>query len=157
MRLSVPSAAKQLINDSTTAYRLLNGLICLYKPESYHSYRVIKELRHKLCQDLNQMAQPPRETRVLIRRVPSTSTDNHLSSSSEQHQQDKLENEKVLASWTDGHDKHIEVVQGLGYHDHPGVIGSGRWKPKDLKIIPAGSTTTEVSGVHCKISAYQPH
>ncbi|CAL8143679.1 unnamed protein product [Orchesella dallaii] len=130
------AVASTTISEARTAFRLLNGIFCLYKPYGWERLRIIKEFRHKICEDLNQMRQIPRQEIVQIRRMDD----------SEKMSRIALQNEKVLSRFDDGR-KHIEVVQGLSYQDHPLVTGA-RFEPKDLTVFPANKINTNVTGVH---------
>ena len=57
-----------------------------------------------------------------------------------------LENEEVIGTIDDGQKK-IEIVKGLSYSDHPLLTGA-LFKLQDIKILSAGRTFKEVSGVH---------
>ncbi|KAL4713578.1 hypothetical protein ACJJTC_006166 [Scirpophaga incertulas] len=54
------------LRDAASAYKALNGLVCIYKPTCVSVERVLHCIRTNLCRDLNGLPDRPGELRVAV-------------------------------------------------------------------------------------------
>eukprot|EP00090_Calanus_glacialis_P007477 TRINITY_DN15907_c0_g1_i1.p1 TRINITY_DN15907_c0_g1~~TRINITY_DN15907_c0_g1_i1.p1 ORF type:complete len:351 (-),score=129.59 TRINITY_DN15907_c0_g1_i1:41-1093(-) len=113
------------LTHSRDAWRLLNGLVCLYKPAGYPGVSLTNMLKHRLVDDLNSMERSvEREDRRL-----------------------ELEGGggEVVVSDVSGGDV-VAGGQGLDYSVHPLVLGPG-YTAEDIQVNTVNKLANDVSGV----------
>jgi len=122
------------LTHSAEAWRLLSGLVCLYKPAGYSGSKLVHMLRHNLVDDLNRMQ---RTVQSEGRRV-------------------ELEGGGLKKQLTGGGSK-LAVIEGGGdivtgmsacvdYSVHPKVLGPG-YCTDDLRVRAVNKLAEAASGV----------
>jgi len=150
------------ITEARAAWRLLNGVICVYKPLGMSSRRLQEEVRTKLAIGLNSMRVREPETLVEIKRIEGNERNSAmvgLLPGSQEPWENKRERntelekslaKEVIAEIPDGPDK-IQIVKGSNYADLTLVVGP-RYQQQDIKtwdISRLGSDTSGMSGMNC--------
>jgi len=113
------------LTHSNDAWRLLNGLVCLYKPAGYAGSKLTAMLKYNLAEDLNRMQ----------RTVESEDR--------------RLELDRGGGELVGRSDKAVEVVAGgsnIDYSVHPHVLGPG-YEADDIQLTMVNKLAEDVSGV----------
>lgn len=112
------------IKRAVDAWRLLQGVVCLYKPRDMPMRSMYRRLVDSLCADLNALEQPPMKLieRDVVRPHPDT--------------------QALLV---------VGRKTQLHYSTHPLVVGAA-YRPEDIEISALLESDTESCGVCGSIS-----
>ncbi|XP_044739194.1 mitochondrial mRNA pseudouridine synthase Trub2 [Chrysoperla carnea] len=74
-----------ITRNSETVFKLLNGIVCVYKPAEVSLKRLCSQIKTKLCEELSQLEGRPRLANVIIKGDPSKQLSVHVESSYSDH------------------------------------------------------------------------
>jgi len=133
--MTLPSAVgTSTIREARVAWKLLNGITCIYKQQSVTLGNTLKIFRTKLCQDLNSMERIPQRSIVDVRRRAEGECDTTTQKDS-----------SLVAEIPDGRGT-IQILTRKSYADHPLIVGPG-YVPEDIKLFYASLLGKESSGL----------
>lgn len=161
---SVIMSMGSYVSEARAAWRLLNGIFCVYKPAGMGSRALQNEIRKKLAIGLNAMKVREPEPLVEIKRIENAMLAESKSALTTQatvnESGDDVRSQKrrppisnleksltktVLTEFLDGPDK-IQIVKGPNLADHTLVVGP-RYQPEDIRLYDASSLGVHTSGL----------
>ncbi|KAH9499013.1 Mitochondrial mRNA pseudouridine synthase Trub2 [Bulinus truncatus] len=123
-------------NWAPSAYRLLNGVFCVYKPELAPVHKVVESIKLKLCKDLNSL---PCYKHEIVMGSPITENLKEKSLSLDIEPkgiEDWSEHRLVLGDRYDESDFRIHFVDGLSKHSTGVlVLGIGKFGRDSVEMI----------------------
>ncbi|XP_059158375.1 pseudouridylate synthase TRUB2, mitochondrial-like [Physella acuta] len=124
-------------NWAPTAYKLLNGVLCVYKPDGLSSRFVVNAIKTNLTKDLNKLPCYQHEIPLGQRKIRATSNVSALSLNTEPSGiQDWSEHRLVLGDRYEESDLFVNYVDRLALHSSGVlVLGVGKFGQDSLSII----------------------
>lgn len=124
-------------NWAPSAYKLLNGVLCVYKPEGLPVCKVVQSIKTNLCKDLNALPCYQHEIPLSQTKVHENKTSGALTENAEPCSiQDWSEHRLVLGDRYDESDFKLSFVDGISRHTSGVlVLGIGQFGRQSVEII----------------------